>query len=127
MLNKKKLGLGMLVTGGVLAVTGAILTRKGIQIEKEAAIEEELCDLVNDECTDEYEDKEADIEEEFSINATLNTEVPPIPKEWEPNAENVRKARVSTNTYNPTAQPVSISQEELEAMSHEDMLAMTSF
>lgn len=118
MLNKKKLGLGMVLIGGVVTIAGAVIAGRVIKEEKamDKAIEDEFsnfideeisecddCPVVNEEhckvCKD--EEKEALTESIYKL---------------EPTVENVIEARKSTSIYNPHATPTSISQEELECL-----------
>ena len=124
MLNKKKLGLGMLVAGSLVTVAGAVIARKGIKEEKEREMElvelemDSACgmDINCDECgyCEHYEDPnnfdEVEIKEEAAEKEVAVTEEEVIV------AEPAEKEVVSTfSTYNPMSAPASMSQADLES------------
>lgn len=112
MLNKKKIGLGMLVAGGLVSVAGLVIMNKH---NKEDDILEELSMTTEFEPepenskTMQYYSFEAD-KEEISTKAPYKVETP---VEFKLTEENTMKV---TSTYNPSAEPISMSQEAIEAM-----------
>lgn len=108
MLNKKKIGLGMILVGGVVAIAGTVITGKAIKKERvmDEMIEDDFSNFVDDKIS-ECDDCSA-VNEKDSLSESLY--------KLEPTVENVIEARKSTSTYNPHAMPVSINQAELESM-----------
>lgn len=127
MLNKKKLGLGMLVAGSLVTVAGAVIARKGIKEEEEREMElvelemDSACgmDINCDECgyCEHYEDPsnfdEVEIKEEAAeIEVAVTEEEVIVAEPVEKEEEEV----VSTfSTYNPMSTPASMSQADLES------------
>ena len=117
MLNKKNLGLGMMIAGGAIAIAGAILTRKSIKENEEFDLELEeisLCKERDDVVLPEKEEamslSEREVELKKVVDVAVNT-----PTAWEPCPEE-EIAVTAESTYNPKATPVSITQEELETV-----------
>lgn len=117
MLNKKNLGLGMMIAGGAIAIAGAILARKSIKENEEFDLELEeisLCEESDDVVLPEKEEamslSEREIELKKVVDIAYNT-----PTNWEPAPEE-EIAVTAESTYNPKATPVSITQEELETV-----------
>lgn len=142
MLNKKRIGLGMLVAGGAIAVVGAVVARKGFKEDKELKLVEDLnspCGMETscDDCgyCDHYENPdsfkeevvtedvaESEIEELVAVPASKEIrldekgEVLHTTTEWEPSNKDTADAHISTSAYNPMTEPSSMSQADLEAL-----------
>lgn len=105
-MNKKKIGLGMMIAGGALTLAGAILVKKSAN---DVCKEDELLkEMIEDEIPYKIEPEMTNTVEVETIKAT--------PVEWQPTEENTVEACVSTSTYNPMATPVSMSQQDIESM-----------
>ena len=144
MLNKKRIGLGMLVAGGAIAVVGAVVARKGFKEDKELKLVEDLnspcgmetsCDVCGycdhyenpdnfkeDEVVENVEESDIEIEELVAVPASKEIrldekgEVLHTTTEWEPSNKDTADAHISTSAYNPMAEPSSMSQADLEAI-----------
>ena len=133
MLNKKRIGLGMLVAGGAIAVVGAVVARKGFKEDKELKLVEDLnspCGMETscDDCgyCDHYENPDsfkeevvtedvAESEIEELVAVPVNEEIR-IDKKGEILDKDEIDICTSTSTYNPMAEPSSMSQADLEAI-----------
>lgn len=133
MLNKKRIGLGMLVAGGAMAVVGAVVARKGFKEDKELKLVEDLtspCGMETscDDCgyCDHYENPDnfkeevvtedvAESEIEELVAVPVNEEIR-IDKKGEILDKDEIDICTSTSTYNPMAEPSSMSQADLEAI-----------
>lgn len=128
MLNKKRIGLGMLVAGGAVAIAGAIITRKGIKESKEVELTEELnspcgMEISCDDCgyCDHYENpdnfKEVATEESVEIEMPVEELVatPVVEEVAVAEEEKEEETTPKVSAYNPMSEPSSMSQEDLEA------------
>lgn len=100
MLNKKRIGLGMLVAGGLMSIAGLVVIKSDNKKEND-----ELVEMYEFEpyCPEKVEPKI----EEIIIDGT---------EDWVPRETVIAQPCESVSTYNPSAEPVAMSQESIEAM-----------
>lgn len=100
MLNKKKIGLGMLVAGGLISIAGLVIMKSDNKKTNDELVEMDESEFI---CPEKIEPKT----EEIAIDGS---------EDWVPRETIIAQPCESISTYNPTIEPVSMSQEDIESM-----------